>query len=58
MKANVSRLAYDSGWKSPCILEHLLDNAQKTAQLLKMMTQLGYKIKASANGKWFDVVAK
>lgn len=48
------RLAWDSRWKTPCILEHLLSDGRKAAQVIKALTILGFQIQPYGN--WFDIV--
>lgn len=51
------RLAWDSGWKNPTILEHLLTKDSQVPRLVALLTMLKLKVLASANGKRFDIIA-
>ena len=45
-------------WKNPTILEHLLHDKRKCEKLIGVLTELGLKVEAHADGKWFDIVRK
>jgi len=47
---------WDSGWKSPCILEHLLTDDRKARLILKVFSSLKMKIEVYTDNKWFDIV--
>ena len=47
---------WESNWKNPCILEHLLSDASKIKAVLQVFTLLGFKIEPYSNNKWFDIV--
>lgn len=48
--------AWDSGWKTPCILEHLLTDEHKTKHLIQVLNALRMRLQAYTDNKWFDVV--
>lgn len=50
------RLAYDSGWKNPCILECLLRNDHKCKAVNKLLSALKLRIIIYSDNKWFDIV--
>lgn len=52
------RLAYDSGWKNPCVLQQCLTDKVKAKKITIAFSKLGFKIKLYSDGKWFDIVRK
>jgi len=43
-------------YRNPCILEHLLCDERKTANLLRLLRALDLKITVYSDGSWFDIV--
>jgi len=48
--------AWDDGWKTPCILEHLLVSERKTKHLIQVLNAFKLRLQAYTDNKWFDVV--
>jgi len=48
---------WDSEWKNPCILEHLLIDQRKTQNLIEALKALKMRVVPYTDNKWFDVVA-
>ena len=49
---------FDPKYKNPCILECLLSDPWKSKLLTRVLSVLGFKIKAYSNYEWFDIVEK
>ena len=48
-------LAWDSGWKNPCLLEHLLSDDRKVKSVFMVLSNLQMKITQYTDHKWFDI---